>query len=76
MRQKTPEHCKGCRYLYTGAHVPWCNKFGCLADKTVSHCKLVDGRELKEPGPLLELYYRVMKRVRLNPSKSRHHKET
>ena len=76
MKLKTtpPIHCEGCRYLRRD-NIPWCLQFDRAAWKVCDHCKVAHGKELKVRGPLLELYYRVMKKMRLNHSKSRHHKE-
>jgi len=43
------DHCKGCRYFWTGGTKGnWCCLFGRLAKKAVGHCKLKGGKSQKE----------------------------
>jgi hypothetical protein len=40
-----PDHCKGCKHLWTGGTKgKWCCLFGRLAKKAVGHCKLKGGK--------------------------------
>lgn len=52
-KQPIPDDCKSCIYFYNGGSIApynhnWCSKFSKTCNKTISHCRLTNGKKEKE----------------------------